>query len=236
MYQGERVILIVPFFNEENIGKVIQKAKETVFDEICAVNDGSTDNSLEIAQKEGAIIISHRQRRGVGAAIRSGIKHALENNFDIIVICAGNDKDDPRQVERLLKPIVEQGYDYIQGSRYLKGGGRENMPFYRTIGCPLFALLYSAVVFRKLTDITNGFRAYTTDFIKDSRINIDQEWLDKYDLEYYLHYKSISLGFKMKEVPVTKIYPTKKTTKISPLLSLWIIFKPLILLRLGIKK
>ena len=237
MYQNKKIILIVPVFNEEKaIAKVVKEAKETAVDEICVVDDGSTDNGSEIAEKEGAMVLSLLQRSGVGAAIRTGINHALENNFDIIVICAGNGKDDPRQAERLLGPITEEGYDYIQGSRYLKGGEWGNMPFYRVIGCPLFALLYSLLMRKRFTDVTNGFRAYTANFIRDQKINLDQGWLDGYDLEYYLQYKAITLGYKIKEVPVSKVYPTKTTTKISPLRSLWIILKPLVLLKLRIRK
>lgn len=237
MYQGKKIVLIVPFFNEEKrIGEVVKKARGTAIDEVYAVDDGSSDKGPEAARQEGSRVFSHPQRRGVGAAIRTGIKHALENNFDIIVVCAGNDKDDPRQVERLLKPIAEEGYDYIQGSRYLKGGEWGNMPFYRMIGIPLFSIFYSFLMRKKFTDVTNGFRAYTVNFIRDKKINLDQDWLDRYDLEYYLQYKAITLGYKIKEVPVSKVYPTKKTTKFGALSALWIILKPLILLGLRIKK
>lgn len=239
MYQNKKVILIVPVFNEkERIGKVVEKAREAeAIDEICVVNDGSTDGSDGVAKNLGATVLSHPQRTGIGAGIRTGIKYALGNNFDIIVVCAGNDKDNPKEVERLLKPIVEDGYDYIQGSRYLEGGKWGNMPLHRIIGCPLFALFYSILMGKKFTDVTNGFRAYTVQFVKDKRLDINQEWLNGYNLEYYLQYKAITLGYKIKEVPVSKIYPDKKTTKINnPLLSLWIVLKPLILLKLGIKK
>lgn len=238
MYQGKKIILITPFFNEEKrIGEVVKKAKEAgCIDEVCAVDDGSFDQGPDAARQAGALVISHGRRRGVGAAIRTGIKRALENNFDIIVVCAGNDKDDPRQVERLLKPIVQEGFDYIQGSRYLKGGEWGNMPLYRVIGIPLFGILYSFLMRKKFTDVTNGFRAYKVDFVKDKRVNLDQQWLDGYDLEYYLQYKAITLGYKIKEVPVSKVYPTKKTTKIKALQSLWIIFKPLFLLKLRLRK
>lgn len=56
----------------------------------------------------------------------------------------------------------------------------------------------------KCTDVTNGFRAYKTRMLKDKRVNIDQEWLNYYALEYYIHYKAITLGYKFAEVPVTK--------------------------------
>ncbi|MFH1671317.1 MAG: glycosyltransferase family 2 protein [Candidatus Portnoybacteria bacterium] len=238
MYQNKKVILIVPVFNERGrINEVVKKTKGTSIDEVCMANDGSDDGSDDVARHLGATVLSHQKRMGIGAAIRTGIKHALADNFDIIVVCAGNNKDNPQEVDGLLKPIVEDGYDYIQGSRYLKGGKWGNMPLHRKIGCPLFALLYSFLMGKRFTDVTNGFRAYTTKFIQDKRINIDQKWLDGYDLEFYLQYKAITLGYKIREVPVTKIYPNKKTTKINnPLTSLWIVLKPLILLKLGFKK
>lgn len=237
MYQNKKIILITPVFNEERIiGEVVEKAKGAAFDEVCMVDDGSSDRSAEVARSKGATVLSYPKRKGIGNAIRTGIKHAITNNYDIIVICAGNGKDNPREVERLLRPITEEGYDYIQGSRYLKGGQWGNMPFYRIIGCPLFASFYSFVLGKRFTDVTNGFRAYTVDFIKDERINLDQEWLDGYDLEYYIHYKAITLGYKIKEVPVSKIYPNKKTSKYGPLRSLWIIIKPLFLLKLKLRK
>ena len=237
MYKNKRIILIVPVFNEEKrIGEVIVKTKGTVFDEVCVVDDGSSDKSAEIARDQGATILSHSRREGIGAGIRTGIKYALENNFDIIVVCAGNNKDNPQEIERLLKPIVEEGYDYIQGSRYLKGGKWGNMPLYRVVGSQVFSLFFSLLVGKKFTDITNGFRAYTVSFIRSKDMDIDQEWLDGYELEYYLHYKAITEGFKIKEVPVTKIYPTKKTSKIRPFIDWLHIVKPVILLKLGLKK
>ena len=96
-------------------------------------------------------------------------------------------------------------------------------------------LLFSILVGKKFTDVTNGFRAYTTEFIKDPKINIGQEWLDQYELESYLQYKAVALDYKIKEVPVTKIYPTKKTSKIRPFIDWWKILRPIILLKLGLK-
>lgn len=237
MYQDKRIILIVPFFNEkERIGQVIEKTKGTSIDEVCAVNDGGSDGGEEVAKNFGAVVLSHSERKGIGAGIRTGIKHALVNNFDIIVVCAGNNKDNPKEVDRLLEPIIEEGYDYIQGSRYLKGGKWGNTPYYRVLGCRIFSLFFSILVGKFFTDVTNGFRAYTVQFVKDKRMNINQDWLNGYELEYYLQYYAIKLGYKIKEVPVTKIYPTKKTSKIRPFIDWYHIIKPVIFLWLKIKK
>ena len=91
---------------------------------------------------------------------------------------------------------------------------------------------------RRVTDSTNGFRAIRLNVFDHREINIDQSWLDKYELEPYLMYKAIKLKYKFKEVPVTKIYPSRKLgyTKMRPLIGWWSILRPLIFLGLGIKK
>jgi dolichol-phosphate mannosyltransferase len=234
-------ILAVPItFNEEKkIGSVIDRFNRSDVTEILVMDDGSTDNTPQIVLEKGVKILSHKRRCGVGAAIRTVIDYARSNGFDILVILAGNDKDRPQEIPRLLKPIIEEGYDFVQGSRYLKGGSYGNMPFYRQIATRfIHPLLFSLVTGRWITDSTNGFRAIRLSIFDDKRINIHQDWLDKYELEPYIFYKAIKLGYKVKEVPVTKIYPPKELgyTKMKPLTGWWSITRPLIYLALGLKK
>src|SRR5438094_2817227 len=77
--------------------------------------------------------IQNTVRNGIGYAIRQGYKYALENRFELIVIMAGNGKDDPREIPRLTTPILKEGYDYVQGSRLLLGGSRKKKHFLTTI-------------------------------------------------------------------------------------------------------
>ena len=174
---------------------------------------------------------------GVGAGIKDGIKYAIDNHFDIVVIMAGNGKDDPKEIPNLVKPLVEQGADYVQGSRFLKGGAHEQNPLFRIIAIKMYSFLWSVLMGVRITDITNGFRAYRTSIFANKDIDIWQEWLGTYELEYYLHYKAIKCGYKVTEVPVSKNYPSKKNyTKIKPFLDWWKIVKPLLYLTLRIKK
>ena len=127
----------------------------------------------------------------------------------------------------------------IQGSRYLPGGVFGRMPFYRKIATRfLHPLLFSLISGMRVTDSTNGFRAMRISMRDDERLDLDQPWLDKYELEPYLFYKAIKLGYKVKEVPVSKIYPPKKEgyTKMKPFSGWWSILRPLVYLGLGIKK
>jgi dolichol-phosphate mannosyltransferase len=89
---------------------------------------------------------------------------------------------------------------------------------------------------KKLTESTNGFRAFKTSLLKDVKINWHQEWLDKYELEPYMLIKSIQNGYRHLEVPCSKIYPQKTTTKMTPLVSWWNIMKPILYLGLRIRK
>jgi dolichol-phosphate mannosyltransferase len=187
----------------------------------------------------GIKTIRHDRRRGVGSAIRSAIHYARHHHYEILVIMAGNDKDNPDEIGRLIDPIVNEGYDFIQGSRYLgKNGIGGDMPFYRKLATRLHPMLMGFFTGRKLTDTTNGFRAFRLSLFDNKNIDIDQSWLDHYELEPYLLFKVIKLGFRFKEAPVTKIYPSRKLgyTKMKPIVGWWSILRPVFLLGLGLKK
>lgn len=234
-----RVLAVPVAFNEEKkIGLVLDRFPRNLVDEILVIDDASTDNTPKVVKQKGAKLISHKSQQGVGAAIRTAIKYACSNGFDIIVILAGNDKDRPSEIPILLKPIIEENYDFVQGSRYLPGGTYGNMPFYRRIATKIHPLLFSIATGKRVTDSTNGFRAIRLSIFSDEQIAIDQEWLDKYELEPYIMYKAIKLGYRFKEVPVTKIYPPKELgyTKMKPIIGWWSILRPIFLLAARIKK
>ncbi|MCK5178435.1 MAG: glycosyltransferase family 2 protein [Candidatus Omnitrophica bacterium] len=206
------------------------------------VDDASDDGTTEVIQDfspQGVKTIKHDRRRGVGAAIRTAIKYSQEQGYEVLVIMAGNNKDNPEEIPRLIDPVLKEGYDFVQGSRY-KGreGTGGDMPLYRKVATKIHPWLMSLITKQKITDSTNGFRAFRLSIFDHQEINIDQPWLNHYEMEPYLLYKAVTLGFKFKEAPVTKIYPSKKAgyTKMRPLIGWWSILRPLVYLGLGIKK
>lgn len=205
------------------------------------VDDGSTDDTpvmLAGYAHRGVRTVRHEKQSGVGAAIRTAIKFARNKGYDVLVIMAGNDKDNPDELPVLIK-AVEEGYDFVQGSRYKgKIGVGGDMPFYRKLATRMHPWLMSFFLRTAITDSTNGYRAFRLSILDDDRINIDQPWLDAYELEPYLMFKAIQLKYKFTEVFVTKIYPSKKLgyTKMKPLLGWWSILKPVFYLGLGIRK
>lgn len=237
-----RVLITVFCFNEEKkIGRVLARFPDKRNYAVCVMNDGSTDGSVNVVKQFPWVgILSHDRNRGAGAAIRTAHQYALDAGFDVFGLVAGNDKDRPVEItERLLPPILNEGYDFVQGSRYLRGGDHGNMPFYRRIATQVVhPTLFKLITRRWITDSTNGFRCYRTKLLRDPAIDLSQEWLDKYELEPYLFYKAIRLGYKVREVPVSKIYPPHELgyTKMKPITGWWSILRPLVFLGLGIKK
>jgi dolichol-phosphate mannosyltransferase len=239
VYRGLRVIAMAPVLNEEQkIGEVVRRMPREVVDEVLVVDDGCTDRSPDVARDLGASVLPLGTTVGVGAALREGYRYAAKNGYDVAVVVAGNNKDSPEEIPLLLDRIAD-GADFVQGSRWLKRGANFGpMPFYRKVATRLHPLLFSLAARRRVTDSTNGFRAIRTSLLDDPRIDLDQEWLEEYELEPYLYLKAIRLGYKVAEAPVTKVYPPKKLgqTKMKPLVGWWSIMRPLLYVGLGLRR
>jgi dolichol-phosphate mannosyltransferase len=202
------------------------------------MDDGSTDGSLD-ALAPDLLVLRNEKNRGVGAAMKAVFDFALERGYEILVIQAGNDKDEPLEIPALVAPILEGRADFVQGSRFLAGGAFGNMPHHRVLATRAVHPLLCSLAARKwLTDSTNGFRAFRTALLRDPRIDWRQRWLDRYELEPYLLIKAIRLGYRHVEVPVTKLYPDHQFgyTKMRPLIDWWSILRPIVYLGLGLKK
>jgi dolichol-phosphate mannosyltransferase len=240
MYRGLSVIAMAPVLDEElKIGAVVRRTPRDVVDEMLVIDDGCTDRSPEVARELGASVLPMGRTIGVGGALRAGYAYAVERGYDVAVVMAGNNKDSPEEIPLLLDPIVEGRADFVQGSRWLKRGANfGEMPLYRRIATRVHPLLFSLAARRRVTESTNGFRAVRRQVLTDPRLNLDQRWLDEYELEPYLYLRAIQLGYRTAEVPVTKLYPPKRIgqTKMKPFTGWWSILRPIVYLGLGLKR
>lgn len=238
MYKGKTIQLILPALNESGkIGKAVRRIPRDIVDDVVVVDDGSSDATAAEAREAGAIVLVHEHNQGVGAAIRTGILRARREAIDLCGIIAGDDQDKPDEIVRLAQAIVDDGADFIQGSRYLPGGKRENQPGSRTAMTRWYSVFFTVCVGKRITDATNGFKLFRTETTRG--MNLDQPWLNRYELEPYLLFTAIKQGFDVREVPVTKYYPPNREigyTKMKAYRDWWGISRPMLLLALRIRK
>jgi len=219
---------------------VVNSVRPGLVDSLLVVDDGSTDDTADRAEAAGAQVLRAGINRGVGAAIRSGIDLAIQQHFDIVVIISGGGKTPPEHIPSLLAPIVNGDAELVQGSRYTTGGQFLRMPLRRRIGTRAYTFLFSLLCGHRVTDASSGFRAIKLSLFDDKRIDLWQEWLDRYELEPYVLFQALKLGHKVVEVPVTIEYPPATDgiayTKMRALLDWWKIFRPAVFLALRIMR
>jgi len=234
-----RVLAATFAYNEgEKIRRTLTRHPKGRTYDLLVHDDGSTDGALDDIDP-GVIVLRNPINQGIGAAMKRVFQYALDHGYDVLVIQAGNDKDDPLEIPALLAPLERDAADFVQGSRFLGGGGFGNMPRYRVFATKVVhPLVFSIAARKRVTESTNGFRAFRTSILGDPRIDWRQGWLDRYELEPYLMLKAIRLGYRHVEVAVTKIYPphTLGYTKMRPGIDWWSILRPVIYLGLGLKK
>ncbi len=239
MTTSPKTLTAVLTFNEgEKLRVLLDRFPKDRLYDLLFVDDGSTDGSGDYLVKCGYTVIRHGDNRGVGAGIRTAVKYAREHGHEILVIMAGNGKMLPEEIPRLLDPILKDQADYVQGSRYLTGGDSPNLPMGRHYGIKAFTLIASILLGKRHTDITCGFRAYRLAIVNDPEINIDQNWLGRYEMEYYLHWKAVKRGWRVTEAPVSMVYPEsgRDYSKIRPFTGWWSMIRPWVFLTLRLKR
>ncbi len=159
-----KVVAAIPCFNEDRfIGSVVAKARKFA-DEVIVIDDGSIDDSAEVAKSAGAVVYSHGSNRGYGAAIRSCLEKGQGHGADILVTIDGDGQHDPRTIVDLIKPIKSGEADVAIGSRFL--GKKSKAPFYRRIGQRTLNVATNLGSGHKLSDSQSGCRAYSAQALK----------------------------------------------------------------------
>ncbi|OGO32118.1 MAG: hypothetical protein A2Z29_03465 [Chloroflexi bacterium RBG_16_56_11] len=147
----------MPAFNESKyIGSLVITARQYV-DEVVVIDDGSSDNTAEIAALAGAQVTKHPVNRGYGAAVQSVMEEARKRNADILVLLDADGQHNPREIPAIIQPIRD-GYDFVIGTRKEQAG---NIPLYRRVGQGVILHSINLLSKRHLTDSECGFRAFS---------------------------------------------------------------------------
>ena len=216
--------LLIPIINEgERIVRELTRAQNAGVDKLVDVvicDGGSTDGCTERTRLKSLgvnTLLTKRDAGKQGAQLRMGIALALARGYQGIVTIDGNDKDSIEDVPKFLAKLRE-GFDFVQGSRFVPGGEAVNTPLVRYVSVRLIhAPVISLTARHRFTDTTNAYRAYSRRYLTDPRVQPLRDRFMGYELLAYLSVRASQLGMPACEVPVRRAYPrTGKTpTKIS---------------------
>jgi glycosyltransferase involved in cell wall biosynthesis len=207
-----KILVCIPAFNEAKaVSQVIMKAKKYA-EGIIVYDDGSTDDTFEVAKSAGATVIRNPKNNGYGVAIRSLFQAAREQNADIMITLDSDGQHDPDQIPQLIEPILKQGFDLVIGSRFLNGNNKEKVPRFRSFGIKTITKLTQAASYHGITDSQSGFRAYNKNAL--SKINLFEDGM-AVSTEILLRASEKKLSTT--EVPITINYDIKDTSTHNPI-------------------
>ena len=195
LYPDLKVGIIMPAYNEEqNIGSTLSQMPNNISDkmEVIVIDDGSQDKTVEIAQQYSTTIIRHPVNKGNGAAIQTGLDYCRDNNFEIVIIIDSDGQHEPRYIRHFIKPIVEEGYDYVIGNRFKY---HYNMRIIKKVLSRIMSALLSIVLGQKISDPTMGFRSLSKRVVNLSYFESD------YSITLEMLFKIVPY-FKTCEIPV----------------------------------
>jgi glycosyltransferase involved in cell wall biosynthesis len=212
--QNVRILVCIPSYNESRtIGEVVRKAKNYAT-EVIVYDDGSTDSTYEIAKGAGAdSIIRSPVNNGYGVAIRTLFQAAREKDVDVMVTIDSDGQHSPEQIPDVVKPIIEEGFDMVVGSRFLSPKDAQKVPRHRSLGIKTITKLAQSASYNNITDSQNGFRAYGKNALL--RLNLFENGMPV-STEILLNAKRKNLSIK--EVPIAVGYDVKGTSSQIPLL------------------
>ena len=217
-------VVLIPIINEgDRIKKELMRAyrynvsnyADIVICDGCST-DGCTKDSILRRLNVNTLLVKCDIGKQ-GAQLRMGIWWALQRGYKGIITIDGNNKDSIEDVPHFIDKLKE-GYDLIQGSRFIRGGKAINTPFIRTISVKLIhAPIISLTAHQRFTDTTNAYRAYSARYLQDTRVQPLRDIFMTYELLAYLSVRATQIGYKACEIPVTRAYPKtgKVPTKIS---------------------
>ena len=199
---NKKILIIIPCYNEEanilNVYESIMKYNEknhTNYD-VIVINDGSTDGTEKILKNNDIKHVRLIHNLGIGGAVQTGYKYALNNKYDVAVQFDGDGQHNIEYVKNITEPIIRGNADFVIGSRFIKKDNKNfNSTLSRRIGINIISFFMKLVTKKKIYDTTSGFRACSKEIIK--------EFSSDYPFEYpepITTVRVLKKGYKVDEV------------------------------------
>jgi glycosyltransferase involved in cell wall biosynthesis len=210
--RGNRYALVIPVIDEgERIHRQLAELQRLGYPiDVVLADGGSTDGSTEpsiLAELGVRTLLTKTGPGRLSAQLRMAYAYCLDEGYEGVVTVDGNGKDGLDAIPRFVSSL-DDGFDYVQGSRYVRGGRAENTPADRLVaGRMIHAPLLSLAAGFRFTDTTNGFRAYSRRLLEDPRLDIFRAEFDRYALLFHVTARAHRLGFRCTEIGVLRSYP-----------------------------
>ncbi len=160
-----RLIAAIPALNEQRtIGEVISSLPRKILGvpvaEVVVVDDGSTDDTADVARSAGATVISHSRTTGVGGAFHTALRFAVDSGTDVLVTLDGDGQFDPSHLPRLVKPVLTGRADFATASRFKPPSSASEVPWTKRLGNRVMSWLVSQIIGQRMFDVSCGMRCY----------------------------------------------------------------------------
>jgi glycosyltransferase involved in cell wall biosynthesis len=225
-----KTLIIIPALNEEeSIAKVLGKIHEHVaWADVAVVNDGSTDNTAQIAAACGAYVLNMPYNVGIGAAVQTGFLYAAQHGYEVAVQNDGDGQHNPAEIPLLVDSLLKSGADLVVGSRYIEDRGYIT-PWPRRVGIIILARIIALILRQPVTDPTSGFRASNRRVIEYCARSYPYDYPEP-EAVVLLH----RAGFVLREIPVTMNPRYGGQSSITPLKSGYYMIKVILAILIGL--
>ncbi|MFQ5454580.1 MAG: glycosyltransferase family 2 protein [Nitrospirota bacterium] len=210
MYKKKKIGVVVPVYNEEILIKKVIETMPSFVDNIIIVDDCSSDNTYRVVQgyqkdkEKRLILIRHEKNMGVGGAITTGYKRAIDEKLDVVAVMAGDAQMDPNDLNRIIEPVANGNADYTKGNRLFRGESWKMIPHYRYLGNSVLSLLTKiASGYWHIADSQTGYTAISLDALKT--IDIDSIY-KRYGMPNDILIKLNISNFRVRDVSVRPVY------------------------------
>jgi len=232
MYLQKTISVVIPAYNEEKLIAKTLISIPSLVDKVIVVDDSSSDNTAEIVkeiaeQDTRIILIEHGANQGVGGAIATGYKKAVELEIDVTAVMAGDGQMDPNDLTSILEPVASEVVDYTKGNRLFQGDAWSMIPHYRYFGNSFLSLLTKiASGYWHIADSQTGYTAISLNVLK--KLNLDTIY-KRYGMPNDMLIKLNQYDFRVRDIHVRPVYGIGeksgiKLIKVIPKIS-WLLFK-----------
>lgn len=204
-----KTCVVIPTYNESRtIGDLVNKIRQQNL-EVLVVDDGSQDNTFQIAQDNGAKVLRNSSNMGKGVSLIKGFHYAMANDFDAVITMDGDGQHRCEDIPYFIRLAKYSVSSMFIGNRMFQ---RQSMPAIRVLTNKFMSWLVSRVSGQEIPDTQCGFRLIKKDVLKKIRLQSS-----KFEIESELIIKAARSGFKIETVPIKTIYNNEKS-RINPLI------------------